>query len=98
MSETVSRGTIAWFDLGKKFGFVTLETGGDAFLHMSVLKAAGYVSVPAGTTMLVRVEPERGKPRVREIVEIDVSTAHPGEPAPVPRKSRQDGSATSDGG
>jgi cold shock CspA family protein len=39
-------GTVAWFDLKKQFGFVGLSGGGDAFLHMSVLKAAGYVWVP----------------------------------------------------
>ena len=42
------RGRVSWFKLDKKFGFVELEEGrGDAFLHVSVLKAAGYVTVPA---------------------------------------------------
>ena len=35
-------GTVAWFDLTKQFGFVALSGGGDAFLHMSVLKEAGF--------------------------------------------------------
>ena len=43
---------VRWFSLDKKFGFVSLGgTAADAFLHLSVLKSAGYVSVPAGTSM-----------------------------------------------
>jgi len=38
----IGTGTLAWFDLGKKFGFVTVR-GREVFLDMSVLKAAGYV-------------------------------------------------------
>lgn len=59
-------GTVAWFDQTKQFGFVALESGhGDAFLHMSVLKEAGYVRLPRGTTVRVRVEQDRssGWPR-----------------------------------
>ncbi len=53
----IARGRVSWFKLDKKFGFVELEGGaGDAFLHVAVLKSAGYVSVPAGTSMRVRVE------------------------------------------
>ena len=53
---------------------------GDAFLHMSVLKAAGYVWVPRGTTLRVRTEDDRGRRRVTEVVEVDTSTAGPARP------------------
>jgi hypothetical protein len=42
---------------------------------MSVLKEAGYVWLPRGTTVRVRVEDERGKRRVTEVLEVDTSTA-----------------------
>ena len=81
-------GRVSWFKLDKKFGFVALEDGsGDAFLHVSVLKAAGYVSVPAGTTLRVRVEEEQRRRRVIEILAVDTTTAYPGEPEPVRRKN-----------
>ena len=87
MSPLIANGRVSWFNLGKKFGFVELEGGmGDAFLHVSVLKEAGYVSVPAGTTMRVRVEPERGRQRIVEVLSVDTRTANPGEPPPVARK------------
>jgi cold shock protein len=82
-------GTVAWFDLTKQFGFVALSNGyGDAFLHMSVLKEAGYVWLPRGTTVRVRVEQDRGKQRVAEVLEIDASTARPGQNEPIRRKPK----------
>jgi cold shock protein len=83
----IVRGRVSWFDLDRKFGFVALENGaGDAFLHLSVLKTADYVSVPAGTTLRVRVERDGSKQRVAEIAEVDVSTARVGEPPAMMRK------------
>ena len=83
----IVKGQVAWFKLDKEFGFVELEHGGgDAFLHISVLRDAGYVSVPAGTTLLVRTEREQGRQRVTEILSVDTSTAMPGEPQPVFRR------------
>jgi CspA family cold shock protein len=85
---TVVTGTVSWFDLDKKFGFVALSDGsGDVFLHMSVLKEAGYVWIPRGTTMRVRLE-DRGKRRVAEVLEVDTSTAQPGENEPILRKPK----------
>src|SRR3954452_557429 len=67
---------VSWFSLDKKFGFVSLGgTAADAFLHLSVLKSAGYVSVPAGTSMQVSVETDRGHLRVVEVSNVDTSTA-----------------------
>ena len=83
----IGNGRVSWFSLDKKFGFVSLDgTAVDAFLHLSVLKSAGYVTVPAGTSLRVRVEADRGKLRVVEVSNVDTSTALAGEPAPVLRK------------
>ena len=80
---------MSWFELDKKFGFVTLDDGsGDAFLHVAVLKPAGYVSVPAGTTVRVRVEEQQGRRRVVEVLEVDTSTARREAPPVVPREQR----------
>jgi CspA family cold shock protein len=77
-------GRVLCFDLIKRFGFVALSSGGYAFLHMSVLKEAGYVWIPRGTILRVRVETDDdGKPRVAEVLEVDASTAQPGEIEPI---------------
>lgn len=83
---TIAAGRVSWFKLDKKFGFIELENAaGDAFLHIFVLKAAGYVSIPAGTTMRVRIEEEQGRRRVTEILDIDTSTGKLGQQPPVLR-------------
>ena len=51
-------------------------------------QAGGYVWLPRGTTVRVRIEAERGKQRVAEVLEIDLSTARPGENAPILRKPK----------
>lgn len=80
-------GRVSWFKLDKKFDFVEMADGsGEAFLHVSVLKAAGYVSVPAGTTLDVTVEVEEGRRRVTEVIAVDTGTARPGEPEAVRTK------------
>ena len=38
--------------------------------------------------MRVRIEPDRGKPRVAEVLEIDTSTARPGENEAIRRKPK----------
>ena len=80
-------GRVAWFDLKKQFGFVKVPGFRDTFLHMSVLKDAGYTFVPSGTTLRFTVEVLNSKPRVVELLAIDTSTAEPGEPEPVRRKA-----------
>ena len=83
-------GRVAWFDIKKQFGFVQVPGLRDTFLHMTVLKQAGYTFVPPGTTVRFTVETVKDKPRVIELLAIDTSTADPGEPEPVRRKAAAD--------
>lgn len=72
---------VKWFNPEKGFGFVELGDGtGDAFLHVSVLQAAGHQSAPPGARL--RIQTGRGPkgPQVTRVLEIDESGAH--EPAP----------------
>ena len=89
MEDMIATGRVSWFDNRKQFGFVKLDDRwGDAFLHMDVLKVGGYYFVPRRTRMQVRVEPDRGKYRVLEILSVDTSTAQHGEPPPLVRKPK----------
>lgn len=86
----IASGRVSWFKLDKKFGFIELEGAiGDAFLHVSVLKAAGYVTILAGSTVRVRLETQSDRRRVIEVLAIGTSTAREGEPAPVKRKKAE---------
>ena len=42
--------TVKWYNPEKGFGFVELATGGDAFLHVSVVERSGNSTVPPGAT------------------------------------------------
>lgn len=53
------------------------------------LKAAGYVTGPAGTAIRVRVETQPDRRRVVEVLSIDTSTALEGEPEPVKSKKAE---------
>jgi CspA family cold shock protein len=85
-------GRVAWFDLKKQFGFVKVAGHRDVFLHMSVLKEAGYTFLPAGTTLRFTVDRSNGKPRVAEIHTVDPDTAEAGQPPAVRRKNKGSGS------
>ena len=62
----------------KGFGFVELTDGsGEAFLHISVVEAAGHTALESGTTLTVRVGQGSKGPQITEIVAVDASTAEP---------------------
>ncbi len=49
--------TVKWYNPEKGFGFVQLPTGGDAFLHVSVVERSGNSTVPQEPAR--RPRPER---------------------------------------
>jgi CspA family cold shock protein len=76
---------VKWFKEEKGFGFVELSNGqGDAFLHATVLHAAGHDTVAPGATMQVIVGAGAKGPQVARVVSIDASSA-------VERPRRPDG-------
>lgn len=80
------RGIVKWFNAVKGFGFVTPSDGSnDAFLHLSVLRDAGFQELQPGATILCEVARRAKGLQVTRIVEVDCSTAK----APVARPSRE---------
>ncbi len=67
-----------WFNGEKGFGFVELTDGsGEAFLHISVVEAAGHTALEPGTTLSVRVGQGAKGPQITEVTAVDASTAEP---------------------
>lgn len=80
------RGAVKWFNVVKGYGFLTPEDGSpDVFLHLTVLRQAGYERVPPGA--MVRCEAVRGAKgmQVLRVLEVDTSTAIPESELPPPR-------------
>ena len=66
---------VKWYNPDKGFGFVELATGGDAFLHVSVVERSGNSAVPPGATLEVRAGPGQKGMQVTEILSVDATTA-----------------------
>lgn len=78
--------TVKWFNAEKGFGFVQFsDGGGDAFLHIAVLQAAGYDTVGPGTRLKVRVEQTQKGRQVTAVLELDSSGAETEQPKRVQR-------------
>ncbi|MGE0723635.1 MAG: cold shock domain-containing protein [Alphaproteobacteria bacterium] len=76
--------TVKWFNPTKGFGFVTpVDGSGDAFLHVSVVEAAGMTEVPEGATMSCEIGTSQKGRQVGRILSVDTTTA-----AASPRPSR----------
>ena len=52
ISQASAKGKVKWFNATKGYGFITLESGGDAFCHASALQATGHSDVQPGTTII----------------------------------------------
>jgi CspA family cold shock protein len=61
-------GTVNWFDAGKGFGFIALDSGGkDVFVHASALARSGIAALNGGQRVLVAVAAGRKGPEVAKI-------------------------------
>src|SRR5215468_11085396 len=87
---------VKWFNSDKGFGFVEFTDGsGEAFLHVSVVEAAGQTSLEPGTTLAVRAGQGQKGPQITEIISVDTSTAEPARPRG-PRPDRGGGGRSFD--
>jgi cold shock protein len=58
----MAEGTIKWFSVSKKYGFIVPDGGGkDVFLHMSALTAANIPSLEDGTRVSFELEQDSNR-------------------------------------
>ncbi len=86
LSQASAKGKIKWFNGTKGYGFVTMDNGGDAFCHASVLAAAGHQELPPGASIVCDLADSQRGMQVVAIHSVDLSTAE----APAPRGPRRD--------
>jgi cold shock protein len=76
VESTRIRGVVKWFNVVRGYGFVSPEDGtSDVFLHMTVLRQAGYEQLPPGSTIeCIAVKGAKGM-QCLVIDSVDTSTA-----------------------
>ncbi len=67
----VTGAVVKWFNPEKGFGFVEVESGGDAFLHVSALTHLGLATVQPGAAMQVRTGAGQKGLQVTEVVSVE---------------------------
>lgn len=73
--QAAAKGTVKWFNATKGYGFVTMESGGDAFCHASALQPTGHAQLPQGAGIVCDLaNSERGL-QVVTVHSVDMSTA-----------------------
>jgi len=50
------RGTVKWFSNEKGFGFITLSSGTDVFVHHTAIQAEGYRTLEEGQEVDFEIE------------------------------------------
>ena len=77
---------VKWFNAEKGFGFVAVDGGSEAFLHIRQLQTAGHTSVPEGARLKVMVGQGQKGPEVTQVLEVDTSTASASPSSPERRR------------
>lgn len=58
----MAKGKVKWFNPQKGFGFIEPETGGgDVFVHISAVEAAGLRGLDDGQEIEYEIQEEKGK-------------------------------------
>lgn len=77
------RGTVKWFNAVRGYGFVAPDDGSaDVFLHMTVLRNAGYEQLPPGATVECTIARGEKGMQCMSIDNVDTSTATERQPSP----------------
>ncbi len=69
----MATGTVKWFNLGKGYGFIEPEDGGnDAFVHISAVERAGLTILREGQKVEYELVPgDKGKSAAENLAVLD---------------------------
>jgi CspA family cold shock protein len=96
ISQASAKGKVKWFNATKGYGFITLDSGGDAFCHASALQATGHSDVQPGTTIICDLADSQRGLQVVTVHSVDTSTAE--APSRGPRRDFGGGGGYGGGG
>jgi len=68
--NTVTKGTVKWFNESKGFGFITKEEGGDVFVHYADIQDQGFKSLAEGQAVSFDVVDGPKGPKATNVVKL----------------------------
>lgn len=60
-------GEVKWFNVSKGFGFITMDSGGDVFVHFRDIRGKGHRSLAAGQRVAFNVKQTDKGPQAHEV-------------------------------
>lgn len=63
-------GVVKWFNVSKGFGFITLDGGGDVFVHFRDIRGKGHRSLTAGQRVAFEVKETDKGPQAHDVTVI----------------------------
>lgn len=64
------KGKVKWFSNQKGYGFITLDSGNDVFVHHSAIQSDGYRTLQEGQTVELEVEKGPKGEQARRVVRL----------------------------
>jgi CspA family cold shock protein len=64
------RGTVKWFNEAKGYGFITMEDGGDVFVHYSEIQANGFKTLSEGQSVAFEVSDGPKGPKAMNVTRV----------------------------
>lgn len=61
------QGVVKWFNVAKGFGFITLDSGGDIFVHFRDIRGEGHRSLTAGQRVAFTVKQTDKGPQAHDV-------------------------------
>ncbi|ACR80182.1 MULTISPECIES: cold-shock protein [Kosmotoga] len=62
------KGTVKWFSGKKGYGFITMDDGGDIFVHFSAIEMDGYKTLNEGQRVEFEIEEgPKGRPQAAKV-------------------------------
>lgn len=64
-------GSVKWFNETKGYGFITVETGEDVFVHHSAIQSTGFRTLKEGEKVTLEVTTGEKGPRAKNVVRLN---------------------------
>lgn len=66
----MEKGTVKWFNATKGFGFISMETGEDVFVHFSAIQTEGFKTLDEGDQVEFEVTQGEKGPQAINVVKL----------------------------